>query len=164
MRVQAALLACLIALLPACAATSIRSQSPEQIAESAIETRLIGDIAVPDGMQPAVVESVALVTGLPGTGSDQPPSPERTALLSEMQKRGVVNPNQLLASSSTALVFARGYLHAGIQKGDRFDVEVRIPTRSETTSLRDGWLMEARLREMAAIAGSVHEGHVLALA
>ena len=161
---QSAFLACLMLVLPACAATSIRSQSPEEIAQSAIEARLVGEVAVPDGMRPVAVEAIALVTGLAGSGSDPQPSPERTALLDEMQKRGVINPNQVMASSGTSLVFVRGYLRPGVQKGDRFDVEVRIPSRSETTSLRDGWLMESRLREMAAIANSVHQGHVLALA
>jgi hypothetical protein len=52
-----------------------------------------------------------------------------------------------------------------VQKGDRFDVEVRVPGKSESTSLEDGWLMRARLREVAVMMDSaVHSGHVEALA
>lgn len=142
----------------------MRSQSPEEITAAVPETKLIGAIAVPDGMQPVAVESVALVTGLANTGSDPAPGPERSELLDEMQKRGVANPNHILEDSSTSLVMVRGYLRAGVQEGDRFDLEVRVPSRSETSSLRDGWLMETRLREMAALGNSVREGNTLALA
>lgn len=158
------LVPCLAFALVGCAATSMRSQSPEEIDLEAASARLVGDVAVPDGMQPVQVEAVALVTGLTGTGSDPQPGPERAALLDEMQKRGVANPNSLLATGSTSLVLVRGYLRAGIQKGDQFDIEVRVPSRSETTSLRNGWLMETRLREMAALGNQVREGHLLALA
>jgi hypothetical protein len=82
--------------------------------------------------------SAPLVTGLNGTGSDPPPTPQRAALLAEMNRRGVDNPNALLASGTTSLVLVRGMLRPGIQPGDRFDVEVRIPSQSETTSIRDG--------------------------
>ena len=149
-----------------CGAMSLRSQSPEddELLAAAVDTELVGDLAVPDGMQPVPVEAIALVTGLPATGSDPPPSPERAALLDEMQKRGVLQPNQVLASPTTSLVLVRGFLRPGIQKGDHFDVEVRVPSQSETTSLRDGFLMQTRLSEMMAISTQLHSGHLLALA
>lgn len=125
---------------------------------------LVGDLAVPYGMHSIVVEAIGLVTGLNGTGSDPLPSPERQFLLAEMQRRGVQNPNRVLASKDTSLVLVRGYLRPGIQKGDVFDVEVRVPSRSETTSLRGGYLLEVPLREMMLLRGAVREGHVLAKA
>ncbi|MGD9644329.1 MAG: flagellar basal body P-ring protein FlgI [Pirellulales bacterium] len=148
-----------------CGAMSLRSQSPEddELLVAAVETELVGDLAVADGMLPVAVEAIALVTGLPASGSDPPPSAERSELLDEMQKRGVLQPNQILASPNTSLVLVRGFLRPGIQKGDRFDLEVRIPSQSETTSLRDGFLMQTRLREMMAISSQLHAGHLLAL-
>ncbi len=117
------------------------------------KTRLVGEVARPFGHTHVQVESVAMVTGLDGTGEDPAPSPQRTALLHELQTIGVQNPNQLLASPSTALVLVRGFLPPGVQKGDKFDLEVQVPSRSETTSLRGGWLMETRLTEMAVLGG-----------
>ena len=151
-------------LLGGCSPLSFRSQSPEPVEETGPKIKLVGDLAVPFGMHAVEIESVGLVTGLDGTGSDPPPSPQRSALLADMQARGVKNPNQVLASDSTALVLVRGYLRPGIQKGDRFDIEVRIPSRSETTSLKGGWLMETRLKEMAVLNGRIRDGHTLALA
>lgn len=142
----------------------LRLQSPEDADLKATEVRLIGDVAVPQGNLPMVVESVGLVTGLPATGSDPPVSSERSLLIDEMQKRGVVYPNQVLASNETEMVLVRAYLRPGIQKGDHFDVELRVPTRSECTSLRGGWLMETRLRFMAELKNQVREGKTLALA
>ncbi len=142
---------------------ALRSQSPEDF-EQTVEskTRLVGDVAQPYGNTYVQVENVALVTGLAGTGEDPAPSPQRAALLHEMQTRGVKHPNQLLASPATALVLVKGYLPPGVQKGDKFDLEVQVPTRSETTSLRGGWLMETRLTEMAVLGGEIHDGHLLA--
>lgn len=154
------LIACLLlALSIGCSGLSMRSQSPEEpTIVQAEQRKLIGDVAVPFGMFPIRIEAIGLVTGLPGTGSDPPVSPERSKLLSEMQQRGVQNPNQVLASPTTDLVLVRGYLRPGIQKGDRFDLEVRVPTRSENTGLRGGWLMETRLTQMAAIGGELKTG------
>ena len=126
--------------------------------------RLVGDLAVSYGLHPITVEAIGLVTGLNGTGSDPLPSPERQFLMAEMQRRGVQNPNRVLASKNTALVMVRGYLRPGIQKGESFDVEVRVPSRSETTSLRGGTLLEVPLREMMVLRGALREGHVLAKA
>ncbi|HEY2840986.1 MAG TPA: flagellar basal body P-ring protein FlgI [Pirellulales bacterium] len=148
-----------------CAQPFIRSQSPEPNGALPLpKTKLVGDYAVAFGMFPAKVEGVAWVTGLPNTGSDPEPGPYRDQLLSEMKTNKVHNPNDLLASNTASLVLVRGFLRPGIQEGDHFDIEVRVPSRSGTTSLRDGWLMPARLTEMAVLQGAVHEGHVLAIA
>ncbi|HVX14016.1 MAG TPA: flagellar basal body P-ring protein FlgI [Pirellulales bacterium] len=143
----------------------LRSQSPEDADDPvAAGVRLIADYALAVGGFPLTVESVGLVTGLPGTGSDPPNSSHRAALITEMEKRGVVYPNQLLASKDTEMVLVRGYLRPGIQKGDHFDVELRVPQRSECLSLRGGWLMETRLRQFAEVQSQVLEGKIMALA
>ena len=82
-----------------------------------------------------------------------------------MQKRGVDSPGKILASPSTALVLARAELPPGIQKGDRFDVEVYVPQEhGEVTSLRDGIMYEVRLAEQAVAGGRLRQGKVLGLA
>lgn len=140
-----------------------RSQSPDEEESQSKKTRLVGDLAAPFGLQPVRIESVGLVTGLCGTGSDPTPSPQRSALVAEMEARGVTMPNAVLASRDTAMVLVRGWLRPGIQKGDRFDVELRIPSQSDTTSLRNGFLLETRLREQAVLGGRILEGHTLGL-
>jgi flagellar basal body P-ring protein FlgI len=154
-----------VMFLAGCSGMAIRSQSPESSEEKeSAGTRLVGDVAVAFGMHPLRVENVGLITGLAGTGSDPGPSPQRSALLAEMQKLGVINPNQVLASSDTDLVVVQGYLRPGIQKGDRFDIELRVPARSENASLRGGWLMRTRLSEMAVLGGVIRPGNLLAVA
>ena len=153
-------LVCGLTVLSGCAAPALRSQSPEGLSDVLeSKTKLVGDVARPFGHEYVKVESVALVTGLDNTGSDPSPSPQRAALLHELQTIGVQNPNQLLASPSTSLVLVRGFLPPGVQKGDKFDLEVQAPSRSETTSLRGGWLMETRMTEMAVLGGQIREGH-----
>jgi len=167
MKSRPMLLWCGALLLGGCASwnpLAVRSQSPEESAQGGSKVRLVGDLAAPFGMYPVQGENVALVTGLRGTGSDPAPSPQRAELLADMQRRGVVAPNRVLGSTDTAMVLLRGVLRPGIQKGDRFDVEVRIPSRSETTSLRGGWLMPTELKEMAVLKGEIHDGHILGLA
>ena len=152
-------LACLLA---GCSSLSVRSQSPE--GDEAAAPPLVGDRTAAYGMYPVRVEAVGLVVGLNGTGSDPVPSPERQALIDDMQARGVPNPQTILASRSCALVKVQGWLRPGIQKGDRFDLEIRVPSRSETTSLRGGWLMETRLTETQLLGGVYRHGNLLALA
>jgi flagellar basal body P-ring protein FlgI len=153
----------LLTALVGCSGPFIRSQSPEPEIEMPT-AKLVGDFAVPYGMHPVKVESIALVTNLPGTGSDPEPGGPRDELLSEMRAYGVDHPAKVLSSGTSSLVLVRGYLRPGIQEGDHFDVEVRVPSRSGTTSLRGGWLMETRMSEMAVLKGTLHEGSVLAKA
>jgi len=167
MRSLPALLVCVAVALGGCSwwdRVVVRSQSPDESEMQDRNVPLVGDLAVPFGMFPVEVEYVSLVTGLRGTGSDPKPSPQRQVLLSRMQTLGVESPNAALASPDTAMVLVRGVLPPGIQKGDRFDVEVRVPSQSETTSLRGGWLLDTELRELAVLNSRIHSGHVLARA
>ncbi|MFZ1937420.1 MAG: flagellar basal body P-ring protein FlgI [Thermoguttaceae bacterium] len=142
---------------------TMRSQSPEERPPENTHARLVGDFASATGMQPAHAEAVGLVTGLHGTGSDTI-CPERDALLEEMKKRSVDNPNGLLASGNVSLVIIQGILRPGIQKGDRFDIDVRVPSQSETKSLRGGYLLPTWLTETATLGNQVRKGEELASA
>ncbi|MEN6458945.1 MAG: flagellar basal body P-ring protein FlgI [Thermoguttaceae bacterium] len=142
--------------------STMRSQSPDDAkVEEESSTRLIGDIAVPTGIWPVRVEAIGLVTGLHGNGSDPNPSPQRAALLAEMQIRGIANPDTVLASGDVAMVMLEGYMQPGIQKGDHFDVEMRVPSQSDTKSLRGGYLLETRLKELRVVENESHQGKVL---
>lgn len=148
----------------------IRGQNPDTdfLVDDEIEkkVKLVGDLTSTWGLNYLKVESVALVTGLPNTGSDPPPSPQRATLLAEMQSHDVDKPNQILASPQTSMVICRGFLPPGCQKGDSFDVEVRVPPRSETGSLRGGWLMQTRMREHQFVSNennTVKTGHIIAI-
>lgn len=151
-----------------CSPLLMRPQSPDELQavvdeeESNIVT--VGKLSSPRGMKYVKIESVALVTNLDGTGSDPRPSSRRNRLIAEMQTHEVKNPNQVLASPSTSMVIVRGFLPPGVQKGDRFDIEIIMPSRSESTSFRGGWLMRSRMRQMAVLGGQIRTGDVDALA
>ncbi len=55
-------------------------------------------------------------------------------------------------------------MRPGIQEGDRFDVEVRVPSQSETKSIRNGWLLQTRLTELAVLGEAIRTGHELGIA
>jgi hypothetical protein len=151
-----------------CATPLFRGQTPEP--EVAIEeepekkAEFVGDFARPRGLNWIKLESIALVTNLDNTGSDPPPSEQRQILINEMQSHEVRQADKVLASPTTSMVYVRAYLPPGVQKGDVLDIDVRIPNRSETTSLRGGWLMQTRLRQMEVLGGSVLRGNVDGLA
>jgi len=143
-----------------------RPQSPEGSFEREPESNsaLISHVAHPYGLGYIKLESVSMATGLAGTGEDPAPSPQRATLMDEMSRREVEDPKRVLASPNTALVLVRGILRPGIQAGDRFDLEVRTSSRSETTSLRGGHLLETRLSEMAVLGNQIRKGHLMAVA
>src|SRR5262245_34635561 len=69
--------------LAGCMNPILRQQSPEARLDlpPTPDVPLIAEYTHPYGMDYTKVESVGLVTGLAGTGSDPPPSPQRAALL-----------------------------------------------------------------------------------
>lgn len=130
-----------------------------------LKTPLIGDYTNFAGLEPTPLEGVGLVTGLQGTGGDPAPSQYRTALLEDMKRRGVRNPNALLQSPNTALVLVRAYLPPLLKKGETLDVEIVAPDGAEVSSLVGGWLMETYLTEQAFVPGrGLLKGHPYARA
>ncbi len=158
-------------MLAVCGCTSplFRAQSPEteEVAEAPPEesgARLVEDYAIPWNVSYLKVECVGLITQLDKTGSDPPQSTLRDQLVKEMQTHDAKEIPKILASGDTSLVMVKGYIPPGAEKGDVFDVEVRVPPRSTTTSLRGGWLMQARLQEMQVLDNNLHTGRQLATA
>ncbi|MFN0018781.1 MAG: HEAT repeat domain-containing protein [Pirellulaceae bacterium] len=155
-----------LAAMAGCKSPLMRGQTPEQEdlkAEGVDEKEkrdLVGSYTRPFGLNKVKLESVGLVTNLDYTGSDPPPSAQRDLLLNEMLQYSVENPEELLSRPTTSMVIVRGFLPPGIRRGELFDVEVRAPTGSGTTSLRGGWLMKAQLRQVEILAGSLHTGNV----
>lgn len=152
---------------------NMRSQSPDEEDdhseldkfETKVETPFVGDYTQITGKNLIALQGVGLVTGLKGTGGNPPPSVHREALLRDMRRRNVKNPNMILRSPSTALVIVKAYLPPLIRKGESFDVEVYLPGNSDATSLEGGWLMESYLAEQAMIQGrGLLKGHILAKA
>lgn len=148
-----------------------RSQSPDEDRgpatrpTTAVDTPLIGEKTTISGLNPIVLQGVGLVTGLDGTGEDPPPSSYRDTIMEEMRRLGIDNRLQILASPNTAIVVVRAYLPPLVRKGERFDIEVRVPENSRTTSLNGGWLLETFLTEHALVPGQgVLRGHVYAKA
>lgn len=130
-----------------------------------IDVPMVGDYTTFSGLHRVVLEGVGLVVGLNGTGGDPPPSPYREVLLDDMSRRDVKDAKKILRSPSTALVVVRAYLSPLIRRGDRFDVEVRIPGESGATSLAGGRLYETILTETAIVPGRGQmKGHIVARA
>ncbi len=157
---------CGIVLLTGCnpLLKSGRAQSPEEDSELfSSATMLVGDVAAAYGPGAIPVEGIGLVVGLPGTGEDPSPTIFRSMLEEDMRKRSVKDIKQLLARNDTALVLVRGNIKPGAQKGDPFDLEIRVPNGSETKSLRGGYLMQVRLTEKRVIGGDIKEGSLLAI-
>jgi hypothetical protein len=125
----------------------------------------VGDYTNFAGLNPVMLEGVGLVVGLSGTGGNPAPSLHTTALMEDMRRRGVTNPNQILQSPNTAMVIVRAYLPPLMQLGETLDVEVIAPEASAATSLAGGWLMETYLHEQAFVPGrGVLKGHPYAKA
>ena len=154
---------------------SMRSQSPEKAEDlsddfddeltTRIEVPMVGDYTTFTGLHRVVLEGVGLVVGLNGTGGDPPPSTYREALVDDMRRRNIREWKEIIRSPDTALVVVRAYLPPLISKGDRFDVDIRVPGDTGATSLNGGRLMETILSETALVPGQgVMKGHVVAKA
>ena len=148
---------CLVLFSTGCMKEILRgNKTEEKVGKEYQKAFFIGDTTVPVGADYIEISSVSLAANLAGTGSDPPESVQRTMLLREMASRNIAHPAKVLADPYTSLVIVTGYLPPGVQKGDRFDVEVTLPSDSETTSLRGGYLMPAPMREMVYSNG-LHE-------
>ncbi|QDS93308.1 flagellar basal body P-ring protein [Roseimaritima multifibrata] len=108
----------------------------------------IGEAALPYGLTYARVQGVGAVKGLNRTGAPALPSEYRDRLIAEMKTHNVADPDGYLESDLTALVITEAIMSPGVKRGDRLDILVTVPSRSEVKSLQGGWLMPSRLQEM----------------
>lgn len=122
------------------------------------KSMLVGDYSTASNLHSIEIRGVGLVQGLPGTGCDDVNSLERKMVYDEMVKIGVRDVRTVLASPTTAVVNIVGYMRAGIQEGDLFDVKLMLPEESEGKSLRGGWLMKSPLKIMGVLDNSLKEG------
>ncbi len=133
--------------------------------ETSVKTPLLGEYTVLSGFHTITLQGIGLVTGLKGTGEEPPVSPYRTAMLREMKRRSIPNPQQILNDPNTAIVVVTVQLPPLVKAGDNFDVMVRLPPESEATSLNGGWLMDTFLVEKGFVTGGmVKDGHAYATA
>ena len=137
-----------------------RSQTPDEDEdesgddfETKLDVPMVGDYVTFSGLNRVVLEGVGLVHGLNGTGGNPPPSPYRDLLMDDMRRRNVRDSKELLQSPNTALVVVRAFLPPLVSRGDRFDIEVRIPGDTGATSLTGGRLLETILSETAIVPG-----------
>ena len=80
-----------------CTESSLRLQSNDALDDVISEVMLLRDITDAVGGYPMEIQAIGLVGNLDQTGGDPPPSGFRQILLTEMQKRGVESPSQVLA-------------------------------------------------------------------
>lgn len=158
----------LIGFLSGCSQLKTRKKDDLMSDKFSFETedgasKLIGDCASIGNYHPIQVHGYGLVNCLPGTGGDDINSLERRIVYDEMNRMGIRDVRAILANPTTAVVNILGYMRPGIQEGDFFDVEVRLPPETTAKSLRGGWLMKTKLEEMAFLNGSLKEGRTLAL-
>lgn len=147
-----------------CMSSILRQDKPKpksEVKDDEQKLRLVRDLTRVWGLRPTLVQGVGMVSQLNNTGSDPGPSPHRDMLLDDMRRRNVSDPSRILSSPQTSLVLVKAVMPAGTQKGDRLDVEVRTIPRSETESLRDGWLMPTRLQEMAVLGARIRQGNLM---
>ncbi|HEV7999258.1 MAG TPA: flagellar basal body P-ring protein FlgI [Planctomycetaceae bacterium] len=126
---------------------------------------LIGEMTQIVGAWWIQLEGAGLVVDLNGTGEDPPPSEARHAVLEDLKRRGVPNPNKILKLPNVTVVLITGYVPALIRKGEHFDLEIRLPDGSKVKSLNGGRLMPTYLREhLRDPAGIDHRSHEFAVA
>ena len=156
----------LATLMSGCGNVIRRGQSPDEslvkFNDKRGDTNFIGNYCGIKGVRPAQIEGIGLVVGLEGTGSEPAPSGQKDYLLRELKNNKTTeNAKSALSSDHTAMVMIRGLIPAGAQKGDRIDLRVTVPPKSDTTSLKYGELLKTDLRPMAFLSRSVKLGNAM---
>ncbi len=139
-----------------------RRESIQEVLRSDQRPHLIGDAAVIVGTDTREYEGFGIVNGLMDTGGDVRPGSQRAFILNEMRTEGVDTPNKVLNSKSTAMARLKVFIGPDVAKGDSIDLLVEVAEDCEATSLRNGWLMPARIHEMQFLGGSVHQSDLKA--
>ncbi len=122
-----------------------RAQAEDETEVRRYDVPTVGDRTTVGNAEPVPLGGVGLVTGLEGTGGDCVHDSYRSMLADALRKEGVHNVNELLSSSSAALVIVEGFIPPGGCKDDPIEVQAKLPPGSKATSLRGGVLHKCKL-------------------
>jgi hypothetical protein len=131
--------------------------------ERDLDLRIMSDVADFGNDGPLQVHGVGLVTGLAGTGHC--PDGEYRNLLEQYLLKNLgprdghldnvpkeTNVQRILDNPNNCLVIVSGFIPAGARKGDRFDVDIKLPIGSKAASLAGGYLHLSVLRVYEAVS------------
>ena len=128
-------------LLAGCTLPSLTRGQAEDEAEGArYDIPTVGERTTVANAEPVSLGGVGLVTGLEGAGGDCNADGYRSMLANELRRERIDNVNEVLRSPDNALVIVEASMQPGAGKGDRIDVDVKLPPGSKATSLRGGRL------------------------
>jgi len=133
-------------LLSGCSEPDLTEEAPS--ATGADTT--IGSLAELVSVETVHLEGYGIVGGLRNTGSSECLPRIRKYLegyiLKELPEH-TINIPKFIDSHDTAVVLVEGSIPGTISKGQYFDVRVSALTGTQTTSLEEGWLYGAELKE-----------------
>ncbi|MBI1917623.1 MAG: flagellar basal body P-ring protein FlgI [Planctomycetes bacterium] len=166
-------LGALLATPLGCTRPQARGQREEESDRERYPVKLVGDVTTFSNADPIPVHGVGLVEDLDSTGGPVPAGGLRDTLEHDLLQQRVPDVKALLRSDTCAMVLVAALVPPGARKGDRIDVEVRLPPGSRATSLRGGRLRRCVLYNheflgnvSAQYAGTnaALKGHPIALA
>jgi flagellar basal body P-ring protein FlgI len=116
----------------------------------------IGDLVEIFSVNSARVEGYAIVGGLNGTGSSECPADIRDYLVKYIHKQlPTINAEDFINSHDTAVVAVSGIIPAETSKNEHFDLKVSALPKTQTTSLKNGWLYSTDLKEAGRLGTSI---------
>lgn len=137
-------------------------QIPEPKRKSKSEGGLIGESCGVYGINFAKVEGIGLAFGLQETGSNPKPGGQRDYLVRELQSMQLdAKIETLLEGKDTELVFLKGLIPPGAQRGDKFDLEIGTMRSTEGTSLEFGTVSRTALKPIEQLGRAMQKGNVV---
>jgi Flagellar P-ring protein len=135
--------------------SEIRRDKVRKKLEAENRPTLVREIANAKQLSFAEIKNIGLVTNLADTGGPVDPSAQREKILDTMRRNDVPDPNRLLDAKSTAMILASARIPPAVQIGDRINVAIELSSHSQASDLRQGWLRETPLMEIAQFEGKV---------
>lgn len=131
-----------------------KSEKKEDLTEQKVNLDItVGELARFAPAVPVPVRGYGIVAGLWGTGSSECPPELRPQLEKDIWHRMPnAKPNEInrfISSMDTAVVEIIGVIPPLAAAQERFDIEIKTMAKTQTTSLRGGYLYTVELKELS---------------
>ncbi len=160
------IVAALVLLLAGCSGSQKSKET--ELAQPPRLDRTVGDLAEIVAFNPIPVRGIGIVVGLAGTGSAECPPGARDYLrqyiLAQLGQRKTVNPDMMINSIDTAVVYVEGLIPPGAVRQEAFDIRVMALPGTQTTSLQSGRLYTTDLKLVGRFEEAITASKTLALA